>query len=237
MARSVALEIIPVLDVMGGLVVHAVAGAREEYRPIRGSAISPSPNPVDVLRGLLRLGCRRVYVADIDAIEGRGNNWWVIERALEMGFSVYADVGREGLLRRDLHNLAYVIGTEYLLYPEELTSVRGRVMSLDLYGSEALFKNTRVGLDEALRSLKGLDPLRVLVIDLSRVGTGRGLNLEAVAKVAAALPGRVVAGGGLASVGELEALRSLGVVGVLVATALHRGVLRGCEDVRNASPS
>ena len=30
-------KIIPVLDIMGGLVVHGVAGEREKYKPVSGS--------------------------------------------------------------------------------------------------------------------------------------------------------------------------------------------------------
>jgi phosphoribosylformimino-5-aminoimidazole carboxamide ribotide isomerase len=66
----------------------------------------------------------------------------------------------------------------------------------------------------------------VLVIDLTRVGSGSGPPLDAVAEVAAALPGvAVYAGGGVRHDDDLRALESAGAAGALVATALHEGRL------------
>jgi phosphoribosylformimino-5-aminoimidazole carboxamide ribotide isomerase len=66
----------------------------------------------------------------------------------------------------------------------------------------------------------------VLVIDLTRVGSGSGPPLDAVAEVAAALPGvAVYAGGGVRDDDDLRALESAGAAGALVATALHEGRL------------
>ena len=68
------MQVIPVLDLKGGLVVHARMGAREQYRPIR-TPLSPTSNPIDVARGLLSVyPFSSFYIADLDAIAGAGNN-------------------------------------------------------------------------------------------------------------------------------------------------------------------
>ena len=68
------MQVIPVLDLKGGLVVHARMGAREHYRPIR-TPLSPTSNPNDVARGLLSVyPFSSFYIADLDAIAGAGNN-------------------------------------------------------------------------------------------------------------------------------------------------------------------
>ncbi len=54
------INIIPVVDVMNGLVVHAIAGKRERYKPLTNSVICTSPKPRDVLEGLYSLGFREV---------------------------------------------------------------------------------------------------------------------------------------------------------------------------------
>ena len=68
------MEIIPVIDLKGGLVVRARHGDRASYRPIE-TPLSPTSEPVDVVAGLLSLHpFRTLYVADLDAIEGRGDH-------------------------------------------------------------------------------------------------------------------------------------------------------------------
>ena len=68
------MDIIPVLDVARGKVVRAVQGQRSAYRPIE-TPLAASAEPADVARGLRALfPFRKVYVADLDGIEGRGRN-------------------------------------------------------------------------------------------------------------------------------------------------------------------
>lgn len=220
------VEVIPVVDVMEGLVVHAIAGRREEYKPLENSIVARDPRPMSVLTGFKQLGFRKVYIADLDAITGSGNNAWVIELAVRMGFKVLADIGRRGIELRDSSFTSYVIGTEYLVYPGELELLRSRVISLDMRGGDVVFRNTRKGLASVLLSLKESEPRLILVIDLDRVGTQTGLNVEAIERVARAFPGKVLVGGGVRDERDIVKLKGIGVSGVLVATAIHKGLVR-----------
>ena len=66
------MRIIPVIDVLAGVVVRAVGGKRADYRPIQ-SKLTPSANPVSVAKALVAAtGAEEVYVADLDAIMGQG---------------------------------------------------------------------------------------------------------------------------------------------------------------------
>ena len=68
------MEIIPVIDLKGGAVVRARMGRRDQYRPI-ATPLSPTSDPVDVARGLLALHpFATLYIADLDAIAGAGDN-------------------------------------------------------------------------------------------------------------------------------------------------------------------
>jgi phosphoribosylformimino-5-aminoimidazole carboxamide ribotide isomerase len=63
------VRIIPVLDVMNGVVVRAVGGHRSEYRSIV-SKLTTSTDPVAVAKALLEVsGADELYVADLDAIQ------------------------------------------------------------------------------------------------------------------------------------------------------------------------
>src|SRR5260370_8200284 len=74
------MDIIPVLDLRGGIVVRAHRGQRDQYRPL-ASPLSPTSDPVDVMRGLYSVyPFKTFYVADLDAIMGTGNNETVLRR-------------------------------------------------------------------------------------------------------------------------------------------------------------
>ena len=68
------MQVIPVIDLMHGQVVRARMGDRASYRPLQ-SPLSPTSDPVDVVRGLLSVySFATLYVADLDAIQGHGDN-------------------------------------------------------------------------------------------------------------------------------------------------------------------
>src|SRR6266702_1181645 len=71
----------------------------------------------------------------------------------------------------------------------------------------------------------------ILVLDLARIGSGRGVNRNLVAAIREAHPAvELLAGGGVASARDLERLADVGCDGALVATALHAGTVRR-EDI------
>ena len=74
------MELIPVIDLLGGKAVKAEHGDRARYRPL-SSQLSPSPEPEAVLAAFLKLHpFRTVYIADLDAIERHGSNATVLRR-------------------------------------------------------------------------------------------------------------------------------------------------------------
>src|ERR1700745_1641148 len=64
------MRIVPVLDLKGGVVVHARRGQRADYAPLRSPLVEGS-EPVAVARALCAV-CRprTLYVADLDALTG-----------------------------------------------------------------------------------------------------------------------------------------------------------------------
>jgi phosphoribosylformimino-5-aminoimidazole carboxamide ribotide isomerase len=80
-AAEPSFEVIPVIDLMGGQVVHARRGDRAHYRPIR-SSLCRSARIEDVVCGLLALHrFRHLYVADLDALLGGAPQLAAIDRA------------------------------------------------------------------------------------------------------------------------------------------------------------
>jgi phosphoribosylformimino-5-aminoimidazole carboxamide ribotide isomerase len=64
----------------------------------------------------------------------------------------------------------------------------------------------------------------LIVLDLARVGTGRGLDVDLVGRIRRTVPDvTLLAGGGVAGLSDLAGLAAAGCDGALVGTALHDG--------------
>ena len=196
-------------------------GERERYRPLG--------DPLSIARGFQ---LAELYVADLDAITGAGDNNAVI-RALACEARVMADAGvseperAQALLQLGVHRV--VVGTETLADADALDRLLPEaVLSVDLRDGRTLSPDPRLAGLSALDAVARLHRpgLRdVLVLDLARVGSGAGPDVAAIAAIHAAFPDlQLLAGGGVRDGADLRALADAGAAGALVGTALHRGV-------------
>jgi len=215
------MQVIPVIDLMGGWVVRAKGGARETYRPIV-TPLSATAAPEDVVAGLLRLApFSALYIADLDAIMGKGDNGAALARlkaafpALELWIDNGAATAEAVAAARAFG--APVLGSESQRDLALVASEREALLSLDFRGEA--FQGPQGLLERA-----ELWPERVIAMTLARVGAGAGPDL---ARLAGLRPRarRLYAAGGVRGPEDLAALRALGVAGVLVASALHDGAL------------
>lgn len=219
------MELIPVLDLKGGVVVRARMGERQTYRPIE-TPLSSTCAAADVMGGLLTLHAfETFYIADLDAIEGRGDNMGALKRlASQFGVTLWVDNGAADVpaARAALDaGLCLVIGSE-TQHDAALVAELGldaRVaLSLDFRGDT--FQGPR-----ALLADPTLWPPRVIAMTLDRIGSGRGpdtVRLAAI-KSAAGDSRKVYAAGGVRHAGDLAELAATGIAGALVASCLHDG--------------
>jgi HisA/HisF family protein len=226
------MRIVPVLDLKGGVVVHARRGQRADYAPLQ-SPLVEGCEPVAVAQALCAV-CRAptVYVADLDALSGEPVNE-VVLTALASVAEPWVDAGatapeRAAALRR-AGVARNVVGTESL-GPGSQPGVCGKpplVLSVDLRDGRLISPDPELAGSAptaAAPLARALNVRELLVIDLARVGSGSGPPLDAVAELASALPGvAIYAGGGVRDDADLRALESAGAAGALVATALHEG--------------
>jgi phosphoribosylformimino-5-aminoimidazole carboxamide ribotide isomerase len=222
------MEIIPVIDLKDGVVVRARMGQRDQYRPIE-TPLSPSSDPVDVVRGLLGVSAfRTLYVADLDAIERKGDAKAALARVKSAfpQLDVWLDNGlADAAAARALLNEGsdrLVLGSEAQTDHRLVESLKDDprvLLSLDFRGDSFIGP-------ASLLATPDIWPTRVIVMTLARVGSAAGPDLERLAAIHK-LSGRrlVYAAGGLRHAGDLDELNNAGIAGVLVASALHDGRL------------
>jgi phosphoribosylformimino-5-aminoimidazole carboxamide ribotide isomerase len=232
------IRVIPVLDLKDGVAVHAVRGERSRYEPVR-SVLSPSADPVAVAQAFQsRLGLGECYVADLDAIGRRGDHGAVVRALAQSGLGVWLDAGvssaSEARQAAALGAARIIVGTETLGHLDDLPAIvgaapRGAVLSIDLRAGKLLGGSPAVeALDpvELASAAWRLGVRTFIVLDLSRVGAGGGVETGPALLVRQALPGaEIVIGGGVRDAGDLRALAEQGFDAALVASALHAGVI------------
>ena len=238
MSNHQAARLIPVLDLQGGQVVRAQRGERSAYRPIV-SGLAPGSEPLVLARALWAaartndLDDPRLYLADLDAIQGRAMQTGTIAALLaalpqltlwlDAGF---AEAGQARALRAALGPVGArvrpVYGSESLASAAalaELTDDPDAVLSLDSRAARPL--------DPAgCWQRPELWPRSVIVMTLDRVGTGLGPDLASFRRLRSAAPDRRwIGAGGVRNAADLDAASAAGASAWLVASALHDGTL------------
>jgi phosphoribosylformimino-5-aminoimidazole carboxamide ribotide isomerase len=239
------VKLIPVVDIKGGIVVHARGGNRDEYRPIR-SRLTDSCSPREVAAAMLRAaGGVTLYLADLDAIRGAEPSWGVYSELLRDGIELWLDAGVRRandvapLLRAGVAKV--VVGSETLESLDELDAMLGEwgrhrlVFSLDLKAGRSLAREAWGDPKTVAEGATGRGIDRLIVLDLARVGMNGGTGTEELCReLLAKYPSlELYAGGGIRDGEDLKRLERAGLRGSLVATALHQGTAFLDCDERN----
>ena len=223
------MEIIPVIDIKDGIVVHARRGERAGYAPIE-SRFSSSPAPLAVVGGILSaLPFENLYIADLDAIAGTAANGVTVKSIAthHPNVKIWLDAGFKNPEALDAFlttpNIDVVLATESIETLADYDVLRDSIppdrtlLSLDRSGPDLL------GCVD-LFDHPSAWPDRIIHMNLGVVGTGEGPDWSGLEALQRAAAGRkIVAAGGVRSEDDLRRLAALEIAGVLVATALHEG--------------
>lgn len=227
--------IIPVIDLMNGQVVHAKQGLRNQYQPVQ-SIISNSADPEAVLSSFLKLyPFKVIYIADLDAIQKKGTNQRIIlELAVQnQQCDFWIDAGLASIIQREpgnkTDNIKLVLGSENKLPENELNQLLNNkpelILSLD-------FVESKLKENNYLLKNSSIWPNQIITMMLSRIGSSKGIDTDCLNTVIKLAGGKnVYAAGGVRNKRDLIQLKSIGLKGVLLATALHNGTITR-EDLK-----
>jgi phosphoribosylformimino-5-aminoimidazole carboxamide ribotide isomerase len=194
---------------------------------------------------LTGFGLAELYVADLDGIV-RGRPQESVVRALvALGAPVWLDAGVSSVEAAEtaieLGAARVIVGLETLSSFDALGSICRAIgsdrvaFSLDLRAGVAVTANAAMaaGGSPAVLAARAADAgaRAITLIDLARVGSGQGIDVEMVERVRRATPGVILlAGGGIRTRHDIDRLEAAGCDGILLATALHDGSI-GAADL------
>lgn len=236
------------MDIFNRNVVLAKGGIRENYRPVSDSStICKTSIPLEILEFLQP---REVYIADLNALQGKGPldiNVGTIREVglkadtmLDFGISLLKDVDKALSIAGTA-----IIGTEtgtLAVIKEAVFRNPGRIsISIDVKRGKILKQDPEIPEDpfEIVKLLNEFPLKDLIFLDLDRVGTASGFDPEFLRKLAEASVHDVLLAGGVRDMEDLFALERLGIKGALVATAIHSGsvppevMTSGLEKAKN----
>ena len=228
------MKVVPVIDILNGVAVNAIRGKRNKYQPLI-SSLSDSDQPLSVATAFKSCGFDQLYVADLDSIMQKGENFATIQQIAEKtGMMLMVDAGvsnvekAQRLLKCKVDKV--IVGTETLpsiVNLVEILQAIGRekvVVSLDLRNRNVISKSLTISSQDAATFAQKLEKYgvdEIIVLDIARVGTREGVDIMLLKNIMQKLKVKVDAGGGIRSINDLTRLDILGVHSALVATSLH----------------
>lgn len=226
---SQRLQLLPAVDVADGVAVRLVQGEA-------GSETSYG-DPLAAALAWQDAGAEWVHLVDLDAAFGRGSNRDLLARVvarLDIAVELSGGIRDDGSLAAALATgcRRVNLGTAALEDPAWTAQAIARhgdriAVGLDVRGSTLAARGWTQEGGDLWSTLERLDRdgcARYVVTDVTKDGTLRGPNLELLAEVCARTSAPVVASGGIATLADLVALRSLvsqGLEGAIVGKALY----------------
>jgi len=218
-------DLLGVVDLRGVCAVNVRAGQRDLYEPVRavgGVAIELGDGRALARAYIERLGITELYVADLDAIVDRAPQDALVGDIAALGAPLWLDAGIMSAdeARHALASICQAVGGDRVAF------------SLDLRAGEPVVRKSIAPKPAHALAARaaGAGVGAVIVLDLARVGTTAGLDLELIARVREAAPGvTLLVGGGVRGWDDLVRLKNAGCNGALVATALLDGRLGAPE--------
>ncbi len=224
------MQIIPVIDLLDGVVVHAKRGERRHYQPIQ-SFLTSSSKPLDIVAALLDYyPFQQLYIADLNAIQKLKStyetNYPVVESITRQfpNLKLWVDAGISDQTELNIWNKLH----SNLIFASENFSGIGNFLALknqqDTHFTLSLdFMPTGYRGPAELLQDNSYWPDDVIVMSLANVGTNQGVNIKLLNEIMPRATGfNLYAAGGVRGLDDLTMLKKMGVHGALIATALHQ---------------
>jgi phosphoribosylformimino-5-aminoimidazole carboxamide ribotide isomerase len=229
-----SFDLYPAIDVRGGRVVRLHQGDFDQETVY-------DDDPVAVARSFEAAGAPWIHVVDLDAARRTGSNRDVVV-AVAASVSVPVQTGggvRDGsLLAHGVERI--VLGSAAIEDPDLVRQLAhdhpNRIaVGLDHWDGEVRVRGWEEGSGRRLLDVAAWLTLpgvaAFVVTDISRDATLVGPDLAGLAELQRATTVPVIASGGVGTLDDLLALRSLGVAGAIVGKAIYEGRFRVDEAV------
>ena len=246
-----SFELIPAIDLRGGRCVQLRQGKKED------EIFASAENPVEIARGWVIQGARRLHVIDLDgAFQEEKNNLGVIKKIadaegvrekakIQVGGGIRSYETAVELLETGIDRI--IFGTVALKSPHLIEQVANafspeRVMvALDARKGKVAIDGWRevTGVDatEAAKQVERIGAGSLLFTNIDVEGLMEGVDQEIIAEFVSSVSIPVVIAGGVSSVEDIGKIKDAGASGVVMGSALYKGKIDFKELLRRRQGS
>jgi phosphoribosylformimino-5-aminoimidazole carboxamide ribotide isomerase len=225
------MMVIPAIDLMQGKVVRLTRGdpATAKYYEQWGT-------PADVALKWKSEGAKRLHVIDLDATFSLGSNLQVIKQIarvaalpIQVGGGIRTVEAAEKVLSAGVSHV--ILGTLAFSEPTAIARIRrdfsaeSVIVAMDNMNGRVMVEGwktpTAFTVWDALEKFVNLGVTTFLITSIAQDGMLQGPDLETLSEACNYPGAKVIAAGGIGSLGDLIALKQVGVEGVVVGKALY----------------
>lgn len=238
------MNILPAIDLKDGRCVRLLKGDFDTVHQV-------AEDPVAVAKVFTDAGARMIHMVDLDgALNGVRKNGQIVR---DVAASTAARIELGGGMRRmaDLDAAAelgvyrFVIGSAAVSDPAFVTEAVAKYGERIAVGIDAKDGKVRThgwtadsGVDaiEFAKKMESLGVKTIIFTDIDTDGTLQGPPLDTLKALRQAVRSHIVASGGVTNIGDIKALKTLGLDSAIIGKAYYAGTIDLGEAVKEGGP-
>jgi len=228
------MQLIPAIDLMNGKIVRLTRGEAKTAKIYE----TEFGTPVEAAKRWRDEGAAKLHIIDLDAAFALGNNHSVIAEVaknvklpIQVGGGIRSYEIAEKLFQTGI--IQVILGALAFSAPSAIDKIQKKfgaesvIVALDnkdgLIMVEGWKTATAMTVNDALEKYTALGVHRFLITSITQDGTLTGPDLQTLSQATLYPNTKIVAAGGIGSIGDLAALKEIGVEGAVIGKALYEG--------------
>jgi phosphoribosylformimino-5-aminoimidazole carboxamide ribotide isomerase len=226
------VQLIPAIDLMNGKIVRL---SRGEARTAKFYE-TEFGTPIEAAKRWRDEGAGKLHIIDLDAAFGTSNNLSVIAQVakniklpVQVGGGIRSYETAEKLFQTGITQV--ILGALAFSDPSAIGKIQKKfgidsvIVALDnkegLIMVEGWKTATAMTMDEALEKYTALGVRNFLITSIAQDGMLNGPDLQTLSQATQYPYAKIIAAGGIGSIGDLAALKDIGVEGAVIGKALY----------------
>jgi phosphoribosylformimino-5-aminoimidazole carboxamide ribotide isomerase len=228
------MQLIPAIDLMNGKIVRLTRGEAKTAKIYE----TEFGTPLEAAKRWRDEGASKLHIIDLDAAFALGNNHSVIAEVaknvdlpIQVGGGVRSYEAAEKLFQTGITQV--ILGALAFSDPLAIGKIQKKfgsesvIVALDnkdgLIMVEGWKTATALTVEASLEKYTALGVRRFLITSIAQDGMLNGPDLQTLSQAAEYPNAKIVAAGGIGSIGDLAALKEIGVEGAVIGKALYEG--------------
>jgi phosphoribosylformimino-5-aminoimidazole carboxamide ribotide isomerase len=228
------MQLIPAIDLMNGKIVRLTRGEAKTAKFYEGKF----GTPVEAAKRWRGEGASKLHIIDLDAAFGIGNNHSVIAEVaknvnlpIQVGGGIRSYETAEKLFQTGITQV--ILGALAFSDPSAIAKIQKKfgldsaIVALDnkegLIMVEGWKTETAMTVDDALEKYTTMGIRNFLITSIAQDGMLNGPDLQTLIEATQFPNAKIIAAGGIGSIGDLAALKEIGVEGSVIGKALYEG--------------